>query len=168
MTTAQSAAKAPQKTQLTLAIERILSDHPNAVDAAAALLSEAKNDQALYAAIMRRYEVDAAQDAVRDVISRERCSIWKAAHVRPNAPDERVVALARANSSALMDFRLPGGLPLRLATSEQIMAASEFYVAAGKDALAKGGWLKRVAQAVPDGKTAGEAMSEDDLKGLMK
>lgn len=157
-----------QKSELTMVIERLLEKHPNAVDAASALLAEAKDDMRLYESLMRRYEVDAAQDAVRDVISRERCAIWKAAHVRPAAPDNRVTALARANSSALMDFRLPGGLPLRLATAEQIMAASDFYVTAGKDALAKGGWLKRVAQAVPDGKTAGEVMTEDDLKGLMK
>lgn len=75
----------------------------------------------------------------------------------------RVVHLA---ADTLLAFPLPGGLRLGEATRGEIAEAADFYAAQADDMGTKARWLRLVAQAVPDQKTAGAVLTEKRLREL--
>lgn len=139
----------------------------DSIDAAADALRKAvRADRFLYDALMDSYEGAAARAAVRVYFRAERRGIWSAAPQqweRPAGPDSRVGALAHINTVALMNFRLPGGLPIGKATEVNLREGAQFYATHSADMAWKSKWLDRVAAALPEGKVVAEAFSEADL-----
>lgn len=135
-------------------------------DAASRLLSRVKGDPAIYAALMQGHERAAAMDAVRMKTAIQRRAIWHApAPVMPNGSpaNDRVAALVRGNTTMLMEFRLPGGLPVAKATAADLKEAASFYLERASDMAGKGHWLARIAAALPEGATVAEKFGEADL-----
>ncbi len=126
------------------------------------LLREVAKDTALREALLAPWEREAAKHAISGAIRSERRAIWS----RPAGPDARVGALANAVRRSLLDFRLPGGLPLRLATAAEIAEAAETYRKRAEDEAGKSRWLRRVEAALPDGKRVGDVMDDAALEKL--
>ena len=135
----------------------------DSVDAAVdALLADVAGQPDLEAAMLAPYRTGAARDLVRVVVRGARQDVWR----RPAGPDQRVVALARINSTALLDFRLPGGQRLAFAGRDEIAAAAGFYLRQAADMGWKGRWLERIAAALPEGRTVAQAFSEAALAAM--
>lgn len=130
------------------------------------LLKAAKADPELMAALMAPYEFHAALEAVRSASRSVRATIWR----EPNRGKEaaEVMALASATAGWLLDFPLPGGLLLRHAGKEELTAAAGFYNRQARDMGHKARWLEKVAKAVPNGKTAGDVMTNAKLAKLQE
>jgi hypothetical protein len=147
-----------------------LSSYPGDITSAANfLLDRARGDRDLYQALLGQYELDAARRMISAAIAKNRKDVWtrtRGDFVRPKQPDARVQMLARANSTALMDFPLPGGKPLHLATAEEVAQGAIYYLERGRDAVAKGTWLNRIADGMNPGVRVSEAYGETDLQRL--
>ncbi|MGF3026945.1 hypothetical protein ACQVP2_29525 [Methylobacterium aquaticum] len=118
----------------------------------------------------------ACWDAIRQQCRSNRSRIWhtpvSVAPSRPQLPAQtsapkadaaRVIQLAAGN---LMLFPLPGGRPLGQATRQEIAAAAEFYATQAADMGVKARWLALVAEAVPEGRQAGQVLNETRLREL--
>jgi hypothetical protein len=137
----------------------------DSVDAAVdALLAGLAGQPDLEAAMLAPYRAGAARDLVRVVVRDARKDVWR----RPAGPDQRVVALARINSTALLEFRLPGGQRLAFAGRDEVTAAADFYLRQAADMGWKGRWLERVAAALPRGRTVAQAFGEADLAAMQE
>jgi hypothetical protein len=135
----------------------------DSVDAAVdALLTGVAGQPGLEAAMLEPYRAGAARDLVRAVVRDTRKDVWR----RPVGPDLRVISLARINSTALLDFRLPGGQRLAIAGREEVAAAAGFYLRQAADMAWKGRWLERIAAAVPEGRTVAHAFGEVELAAM--
>ena len=130
------------------------------------LLVVARNDPRLLAALLEPHEINAAMDAVQKAVSDFRRVVW----ARPNreAQAERVDALIDSNRAMLLDFPLPGGLALRLATKADVRAAAGFYRDHSDDMAHKSRWLVRIARRVPEGKTVAEALDNSALEKMQE
>ena len=84
----------------------------------------------------------------------------------PSPANARVVQLVRANSTALMDWPLPGGLPLYKASKGKIADAAAAYLRDASTFDKRGTWLKRIADTMPEGKTVAEVFGESDLAAI--
>ena len=149
--------KTPRKS-----LTALISDCIDATDtvrgAAMLLLDRARADDEYWRTLMGTSEIDIAIDAVSRELQNTREVIW----MRPTAPDARVAALAMANRT-LMDFPLPGGKAIRMATHADLMDAAGFYKTQAGDMAWKGRWIARIAASTPKSKTAGEALTEAQL-----
>lgn len=110
----------------------------------------------------------ACYDAVSAQIRKSRHRVWtppvhSGASGEPQGQRGRVEALAQSN---LMMFPLPGGKMLGKATREEIAKARHFFGEQGRDMMHKERWLGLVEAKVPDDKTAGDVLSEDDLRAM--
>ena len=101
---------------------------------------------------------------MRVVVRDARKDVWR----RPAGPDQRVVALARINSTALLDFRLPSGQRLATAGRDEVGAAAGFYLRQAADMGWKGRWLERIGAALPEGRTVAQAFGEADLAAMQE
>ncbi len=127
-------------------------------DGAKRLLTMAREDAGLMAALMGPYESRAAYDAVRKGSRHLRRVIWDQSTT--HAANGRVGALVAANMAMLLEFPLPGGKPLRDATRDEVQDAADLYRKQAVDMVQKAAWLRLVAKNVPTGKTVGETLDE--------
>jgi hypothetical protein len=150
------------KASLHEAARRALDASHDQAGAVDRLVSAARRDKALREALLAPWEYQAAQHVIGALIRQDRRTIWS----RPSAPDARVAALSNAVSLSLLDFRLPGGKPLRDASAEDVSAAAGFYAEQAADMDAKARWLNAVAAALPDGAVVGDALDVATLDKL--
>lgn len=127
-------------------------------EAAAELLRRVGTRGHLYQALIGPYVRVAARELVEAMTRQARASVWRAATAAavqaPAAQTARASAAARAVAAALLDFPLPGGCPLRMATRAQVAEAAERYRAMAADMAWKARWLDRIADALPDDEAA--------------
>jgi hypothetical protein len=154
-------APSPRDLLVRLAQECVAA-HDSVHAAVDALLAGVTGRPALEAAMLEPYRAGAARDLVRGVVRDTRQDIWR----RPVSPDQRVIALARINSTALLDFRLPGGQRLATAGRGEVAAAAAFYIRQAADMGWKGHWLERIAAALPEGRTVAQAFGEAELAAM--
>ena len=130
------------------------------------LLAVARNDPGLLAALLEPHEINAAMEAVQKAVSDFRRIVWEG----PNraAQAERVNALIRSNRAMLLDFPLPGGLALRLATKADVTEAAGFYRDHSDDMAHKSRWLVRIARRVREGQTVAEALDNSALEKMQE
>lgn len=146
---------------LAEAVARAVDGHDTIEGAAKALLEAARNDSRLYREMMASAEWQVAAERVRAAMHAGRSNCLRAV----TAADAEADAAMLRKSLRLMEFRLPGGLPLRKATAADLKEAAEHYHRRAKTEKARGDWLLRVRKALPQDKTVGEALSEADLIG---
>jgi hypothetical protein len=147
---------------LTQLVRECVAAHNSVEEAVDALLAQLTGRPALEAAMLEPYRAGAARDLVRAVVRDTRQDIWR----RPVGPDQRVIALARINSTALLDFRLPGGQRLATAGRCEVTAAAAFYIRQAADMGWKGHWLERIAASLPEGRTVAQAFGEAELAAM--
>ncbi len=140
-------------------------------ESSAMLLKAAKADPELYVALMGPWELRAARTAIRVTFGQSRRAIihdlkHPSTFERPTGPDNRVHALARATMTSLMDFPLPGGMPLSAATKDDLLAGAHFYLERSADMGTKGRWLERIAKALPNGQTVAQKFTEAQVKKI--
>lgn len=145
-----------------LAVREAAEDADDLNEAVDRLLDTARRRPDIYALLMSPHEQTAARQVLGGFFRQERRAIW----ARPVGPDARVAVLANAVGAALMDFRLPGGLPLAQASSEEVREAAGFYARQAADMAWKGAWLDRIAASLPDGKTVSEEFTEAQLAAM--
>ena len=145
---------------LSLAAECV-AKNTSSEEAAAELLRRVGTRGHLYKALIGPYVRIAARELVEAVTRKARKSMWSAAArapapaaQSPAAQVARASAASRAVAAALLDFPLPGGRPLRLATRAQVAEAAKRYRAQASDMAWKARWLDRIAAALPDDDTA--------------
>lgn len=115
----------------------------------------------------------ACWQAVSQQHRERRRQIWNAPKAMAIAPVKsggaqdkaRVVQLAVGTLSM---FPLPGGKRLADATRAEIVAAADFYAQRAQDAGHKARWLQLVAQSIPDGKIAGDVLTDERLAELQQ
>lgn len=73
---------------------------------------------------------------------------------------------ARAVVRSLLDFPLPGGKPLHLATRAEVSDAADFYTRQAEDMAWKARWLTRIAGGMGRKRTVGAAFDADGLQAL--
>ena len=125
------------------------------------LLDMAKGNPEMYRELMGHYEWAAAVRMMRSHVHHSRSKIWHSPAAA--SATARVGSLVRVNATALLDFPLPGGLMLRNAGAAELTAAIGGFLKQATDMRAKGTWLRRIAAKLPEGKTVGEAFTEDQL-----
>jgi len=126
-----------------------------------------RKDRGLRDALTEPLIAQACYDAVRRACHTDRKSVWKEPTERlvkgRTTGSARVVHLAAGN---LMMFPLPGGKKLGEATRGEIGEAATFYEKQAGDMTVKARWLRLVAQSIPSGKTARDALTDKRLREL--
>ena len=155
------------------AARRALDDaNGDAREAARMLEQAARTASPLREALTDPLIAGACWDAVRGQVRKERAAIWTTPNVasgptaKPQAlaaQADRVVQLA---TGTLRMFPLPGGKRLGEATRQEIAEAAHFYERQAGDMAHKARWLQLVAQSVPDGRSAGEVLTDQRLAEL--
>lgn len=100
-------------------------------------------------------------EACKAICRQDRRMIWTAPNYDAGGSGERV----RAHGKTLMDMPLPGGKPLRDATREDLIAASEFYRKQSETMGAISDFYHSVSLRVKT-KTVGETLSEAQLEQI--
>ena len=143
-----------------------------AVDYAAGadcLLDDAHQNPALLDALLSPHERHAAMTAVRAATSAKRNAVWTAPTRAERAESaERVFILAESIGEMLLDFPLPGGRALRLATKEDVNEAADYYRNTAANMGHKARWLARIAPEVPNGQTVGDALDNSALEKMQR
>jgi hypothetical protein len=127
-----------------------------------------RKDQRLRDAIMAPLVRQACYTVVGAEIRRTRSTVWN------STPKERVERLGQSQTQrviqlaagTLLMFPLPGGVKLGEATRVQLTEAAAFYGRQASDMSAKARWLRLVADRVPEGKTAGQVLDDEQLRQL--
>ncbi len=133
------------------------------------LLQEAHLNPALLEALLQPHEDRAALAAVRAVTISKRKAVWTAPTRAEKAEGaKRVCILAESIDEMLLDFPLPGGRALRLATKDDVTEAADFYRIKSSDMGWKARWLARIARKVPKGQTVGDALDNAALEKMQK
>ena len=133
------------------------------------LLERAHRNPALLDALLQPHEWHAALAAVRNATTSKRKAVWTAPTRAEKAEGaERVFLLAESIGEMLLDFPLPGGRALRLATKEDVNEAADFYRTKAVDMGHKARWLARIARKVPKGQTVGDALDNAALEKMQK
>lgn len=140
-------------------------------EAAETLLARAKEDPELYEAIMGPHELPACLSLIRANAAQQRKAVWDAPEKKAHAErasaaaTSRVNALSRSNTYGLLDFRLPGGLPLRDAKKADLLEAVKVYRQRADNMAHKARWLESIANQVGRKRVA-NAFSEPQLEQL--
>lgn len=127
------------------------------------LAAEVAADPNLREVLLSPWEPHAIRALIGEKRRRDRSVIWS----RPAAADARVGLLRRASvRMSLLDFPLPDGTRLGNADAEALAGGIATYTAQASDMAAKAKWLDLIRAQLPEGKTVGEAMTEQDLERL--
>jgi hypothetical protein len=153
------------------AARRALEDADGDVRTAAEMLERAvRMESPLRDALTDPLISGACWQAVSQQHRERRRQIWNTPKPVPVATAKqtaeqsaRVVQLA---AGTLSMFPLPGGKRLSEATRSEVVAASDFYAQRASDAGHKARWLQLVAQSIPDGKKAGDVLTDERLAEL--
>lgn len=84
--------------------------------------------------------------------------------VNPRRQD--AIDFAHEITRAWLDFPLRGGLKLREAGKDDILAQVDIYRSQGDDMLHKARWLAAIAKRTPQGKRAGDVLSNEQIAKL--
>lgn len=169
-----AAQRKTQKTGAELVAEaarRALEDADGDVRTAAEMLERAvRMESPLRDALTDPLISGACWQAVSQQHRERRRQVWNSPKPVPTATAKqtaeqtaRVVQLA---AGTLSMFPLPGGKRLAEATRSEVVAAADFYAQRSTDAGHKARWLQLVAQSIPDGKTAGDVLTDERLAEL--
>ena len=155
-------------TNIAEAARTAMDGAPTYRDGAKRLLAMTRDDAELKAALMGPYEMSAAMDAVTLASRAYRKTIWTApSRAERSEQAEQTFVLAESNLE-MLDFPLPGGKPLRLASKADVKAAAYFYSTQATDMAYKGRWLVKIAGKMKFGQTVGEALDNEALKKMQK
>ena len=150
------------------ALEYVAGNTEKAIDR---ILRQLKNDKILLRQIVEAAVADAVTYRVQSNIRNQRYSIV-ATIDRQNAAAQtidrerdksRVIVLAEAISSCLLDMPLAGGKKLSDASHAEVMAQIDRYEKQSGNMMHKARWLRLIAQSVPTwppGKRVGSIITE--------
>lgn len=176
----------PSVSELTALIRRLIDRTQDTVAAAKLLEAEAQKDDALFRMLTECALRDACLAQVRRVQVNDRKALWSTQKPGANYPGEPSTEIVTAGpvtrgrpvplqdwSSAvergfLQVYRLPGGKRLGLATASDLLVAVEQLEMPAFDMLAKGRWLRRIRDGMPndDARTVESVYSEADVVRL--
>ena len=145
-----------------LAEQALKESRGDAVKATAILEEHAKRDVSVANDLLMPLLRQACYDAIRSVCRRERRDIWTAPNYTKGGNGQRVTQLA----SRLMDFPLPGGLPLAKAKREDLEHAVAFYGKQAERMAQIREWLFKVAERVDGRKMVKSCLTERQLAEL--
>ena len=145
-----------------LAEQALKESRGDAVKATAILEEHAKRDVNIANDLLMPLLRQACYDAIRSVCRRERRDIWTAPNYTKGGNGQRVTQLA----SRLMDFPLPGGLPLAKAKREDLEQAVDFYGKQAQRMAQIREWLHKVAERVDGRKMVKTCLTEQQLAEL--
>lgn len=178
MSSAAAEKLEPQGYTLGGLVREALALNNGLVDQATVYLTERLlRDKGLLSSVIRDAVRLAVSSRVEHAICDDRVQIFKAAREvsgnRYDTPPQKptrgaVVALANGLGRALLDFPLSGGIALRDATREQVMAQANRYGSLATDASHKEKWLRAIGQSVPDGKLVGDVITDDRAAELFR
>jgi hypothetical protein len=170
MTLAAEAAEKHEVSTVTLGtlVRAVLEDvEGNTAKAIQRVLFKLNNNPQLLKQIIEAAVRDAVYHRVQGSVRHDRFSIVRAINQQNAAQTidrerdkNRVVALAEAISSCLLDMPLAGGKKLRDAGRAEIMAQIERYEKQAGSMSHKARWLRLILQSVPDGKRVGKVITE--------
>lgn len=170
--------------KLSIAVSECI-DQGGTIDAASTLLLNlAKNDQALYKALLGDFEQQAARRAISRELTQRRKRAFNArtqptpAPAKPksgggksrrsqatNTSSQSTAVVSRA--ALLMSFPLIGGKPLGKATRPELLANADDYRSKAASLAVKDRWIRSIAAKLPDDmKTVDAVLSESDLEAL--
>ena len=164
--TPQGRALGRARGQLGALIDKCVADTDTIDDATTLLLEAAEADETIAIALYGSYREQVARAAVARAVGDVRRSVWDRRQPPADSANARIAALTAGCAASLLEFRLFGGLPLRKATNVQIAESAEAYLNIARDHGEKGRWLARVAEALPDGKIAGDHFTHEALLAL--
>ena len=130
------------------AIEAIEASEGSVLEATNILVEAAENNKELFKHIMDPILRTACYNIIRSHIRAERKIVWMAPNYSASGNGERVVALGQLT---LMEFRLPNGMFLKDASTDDTWSAAIFYENQSTDMGRKAQWLKRISLAAQDG-----------------
>ncbi len=145
-----------------LAQQALSEANGDAAKATAILEEHAKRDVNLANELVMPLLRQACYDAIRAVCRSERRNIWTAPNYTKGGNGQRVTQLA----SRLMDFPLPGGLPLAKATRQDLEHAVDFYGKQAQRMAQIREWLHKVAERVDGRKMVKSCLTEQQLAEL--
>lgn len=135
----------------------------DAVKAASALYDRLISDRALHAQFAEPLLREWCADVIAsECVRRPRQIIWATQAATTTVSNERARNFARS----LLDFPLPGGKPLHLATKVEVEQAAEFYRKQAADMTDKAKWLARIADGMGRKRTVGAAFTAEALEKL--
>ncbi len=159
----------PTKININEAARAAMTGAADYASGAKRLLERAHRNPPLLDALLSPHEWHAALAAVRAATTSKRKAVWTAPTRAEKAEGAaRVFILAESIDEMLLDFPLPGGLALRLATKEDVTEAADFYRTKAVDMGWKARWLIRIARKVPKGQTVGDALDNAALEKMQK
>lgn len=157
-----------EQTAREVAIDALAANGGDVLRATEWMIERVGKSRALYRSLMDPLVKTACYETIASVCRKNRSTIWNTQQPTAEEQRGRVIALAGGTMSSLLDFPLPGGLPLRLAGRGDVAAAAEFYSRQSKDMNAKARWLQMIAQSIPDDKTVQEVMTDARLAELQE
>ena len=135
----------------------------NAEKAASRVYYQLKNDKPLLEKVIKVAIKLAILDRTHHTIGDRRKSIIRSIDIQQARlrDKDRVVALAEAISSCLLDMPMVGGrMRLRDASHADVMAQAERYEKMAGGMSHKARWLRMIAQSVPAGRHVGSVITE--------
>lgn len=158
----KGAARGPELEQLVSSCVRDAGGDP--VAAALLLEDRIKEHSALMVTLVQPYLADACWKAVQ-----KRLDMARGASDEPEIVQQSPDTSARLHALAdsLLDFRLPNGVLLRDAFSEDLRAAAHWYLSRAHSFGRRGKWLEAVAVQVPRYRVAGDVLDEQQLQELL-
>ena len=130
----------------------------NTEKATARVLYQLEKDKKLFQQVIEAAVANAVYARVQGSVRNDRFTIERS--IDRQKDRNRVVALAEAISSCLLDMPLAGGKTLRDASRAEVTAQIDRYEKMAGTMTHRARWLRLVLQSVPDGKRVGSVMTE--------
>jgi hypothetical protein len=136
-------------------------------DARAMLIERLETDHRVLAAIADAAISEAVRSVVGSSMRTDRAAIIKGVATKPKLDFNAVTkSLEDTHRRMLLDFPLAGGVRLRDATREEVLAQADLYRKTETDARRKSTWLESVAKRLKPRQVVGKVMSEDKVVTL--
>ena len=153
-----------------LANEAFEQSNGDVAKASDILFKRITTDNALHAAYIEPLIREWCADLISaECVRKPRHAIWNASMIEPvpaSATTTESNERARNFARSLLDFPLPGGKPLHLASKADVEQAAEFYRKQAEDMAWKARWMQRIAGAMGRKRTVGSAFTAEQLEKL--
>lgn len=158
-----AAVNSPAPTLADLARKALEDAGGNVVEASALLEDMARKNMKIWKSITESLLSTACYSVVSAQVRQMRSVIWNAPNYDKGGNGARVVT----HGAGLLDIPLPGGMKLRDATGQEVLAAADFYQRQASQMTIMANWLAKIAQKVGRRtKPVGALFTEEDLQQL--
>ena len=148
----------PAKSFRNYAKEAMQKADGNVAEASKILEKTCRQNTEAWLSVTEPVLSSACYNAVRGICQEERRAIWYSPNYSAGGNGDRVVNHAKS----LMDWPLPGGMRLRDAKANDLIAAAEFYRKQAQQMFDVAGFLEKIAEKVGRKKVE-NALTEAEL-----